>query len=64
MGVACVLWGVTKVLWVGLSRALPGSGSGPAQVSAEIIPVGIIVIVVAWFMDMAVDLKEESELTV
>ncbi len=64
MGVACVLWGVMKVLWVGLARVLLGSGAAPAQVSAEIIPIGIIVIVVAWFMDMAVDLQEENELTV
>jgi len=41
-----------------------GSGAAPAQVSAEIIPIGILVIVVAWFMEMAVDLQEENELTV
>src|ERR1039457_6191488 len=55
MGVACVLWGVTKVLWAGVARALSTQPMAPAQVSAEIIPIGIIVIVVAWFMDMAVD---------
>ena len=64
IGVACALWGVMKVLWVGLARVLLGSGAAPAQVSAEIIPIGIVVIVVAWFMDMAVDLQEENELTV
>ena len=64
MGVACVLWGVMKVLWVGLERALAGTTPVPVQVSAEIIPIGLIVIVVAWFMDMAVDLQEENELTV
>jgi hypothetical protein len=64
MGIACVLWGVMKVMWVGLSHALSTQQLGPVQVSAEIIPIGIIVIVVAWFMDMAVDLQEENELTV
>jgi hypothetical protein len=64
MGFACVLWGVMKVLWVGLAHALSMQPMAPVQVSAEIIPVGIIVIVVAWFMDMAVDLQEENELTV
>ena len=64
MGVACVLWGVMKVLWVGLSHALSTQPLGPVQVSAEIIPIGIIVIVVSWFMYMAVDLQEENELTV
>lgn len=64
MGVACVLWGVMKILWVGLSRALSTNPLGPIQVSAEIIPIGIIILVVAWFMDMAVEMREENELTV
>ena len=64
MGVACVLWGVMKVLWVGVGRALAGTTSVPVQLSAEIIPIGIIVIVVAWFMEMAVEMREENELTV
>jgi hypothetical protein len=53
-----------KILWVGLSRALSANPLGPTQVSAEIIPIGIIILVVAWFMEMAVDLQEENELTV
>lgn len=64
MGVACVLWGVMKIQWVHLSHALSMPATGPTQVSAELIPIGIIVVVVAWFMDMAVDLQEENELTV
>ena len=64
MGIACVLWGIMKVLWVGLSRSLSAHPLSPAQVSAETIPIGIIVLVVAWFMDMATDLQEENELTV
>lgn len=64
MGVACVLWGVMKIQWVHLSHALSTLPTGPTQVSAELIPIGIIVVVVAWFMDMAVDLQEENELTV
>lgn len=64
MGVACVLWGLMKILWVGLSRALSANPLSPTQVSAEIIPIGIIILVVAWFMDMAVDLQDENELTV
>jgi hypothetical protein len=64
LGIACVLWGAMKILWVGLSRALSANPLGPTQVSAEIIPIGIIILVVAWFMEMAVDLQEENELTV
>src|ERR1017187_1967188 len=64
VGIACVFWGVMKVLWVGLSHTLSTSSPNAAQVSAEMIPVGIIVIVVAWFMEMAVEMHEENELTV
>jgi Protein of unknown function (DUF2975) len=64
MGVACVLWGVMKIAWMGLGHALSANPSGPAQVTAETIPIGIIILVVAWFMDIAVDLQEENELTV
>jgi hypothetical protein len=64
MGIACVLWGIMKILWVGLSRALSAPPVSSVRVSAEIIPIGIIVLIVAWFMDMATDLQEENELTV
>jgi hypothetical protein len=64
MGIACVLWGIMKILWVGLSRALSAHPLSSVQVSAEIIPIGIIVLIVAWFMDMAADMQEENELTV
>jgi hypothetical protein len=64
LGITCVMWGVMKVLWVGLSRALSANPHSPVEVSAEIIPIGIIILVVAWFMDMAVEMREENELTV
>ena len=58
------MWGVMKVLWVGLSRALSAGPRRPVQVSAEIISMGNIILVVAWFMDIAVEMREENELTV
>ena len=64
LGIACVLWGVMKILWVDLSRSLSANPLSPTQVSAEIIPIGIIILVVAWFMGLAVELQEENELTV
>lgn len=64
MGIACVLWGIMKILWSGLSRLISAHTLSSVQVSAEIIPIGLIVLVVAWFMDIAADLQEENELTV
>ena len=64
LGIACVLWGVTKVLWVGLWHVLTPHSPHSFQVSADAIPIGIMIIVVAWFMDLAVEMREENELTV
>jgi hypothetical protein len=64
VGIACVLWGVMKVSWVALSRAFSGHPSAPVQVGAEMIPIGAIIVAVAWFMAMAVEMREENELTV
>lgn len=64
LGVTCVLWGVTKVVWVGLWHVLTVHTPHSFQVSAEAIPIGVIILVVAWFMEMAVEMREENELTV
>ncbi|HEY4380875.1 MAG TPA: DUF2975 domain-containing protein [Acidobacteriaceae bacterium] len=64
IGAACVLWGVAKLLWEGVARAYSAAPHGSMQVTAETIPIGIMVLIVAWFMDMAVELREENELTV
>ena len=64
LGITCVLWGVVKVLWVGLWRAFSPHPPHSVQVSADAIPIGIIILVVAWFMEMAVEMREENELTV
>ena len=62
-GIACLLWGVMNFLW-GLSLALSSHPSKTFQGHADSFVIGIIIIVIAWFMDMAVDLREENELTI
>lgn len=62
-GIACLLWGVMNSLW-GLSLALSSHPSKTFQGHADSFVIGIIIIVIAWFMDMAVDLREENELTI
>jgi hypothetical protein len=64
LGVTCVLWGVAKVFWGGLWHLLSPHAPHSFQVSADAIPIGVIILVVAWFLDMAVEMREESELTV
>jgi len=63
-GVACLLWGVTSFAWI-LSLAFSvHSEKTFAYGRADAIALGVIILTIAWFMDMAVDLKEENELTI
>lgn len=62
-GIACVLWGVMGFLWI-LSLAMSAHPPKPFQGHADSIGIGAIIIVIAWFMDIAVDLREENELTI
>jgi hypothetical protein len=62
-GIACLLWGVMNFLW-GLSLALSAHPAKTFQGHADSFGIGAVIIVIAWFMDMAVDLREENELTI
>lgn len=62
-GVACLLWGVMKFVW-GISLALSAEPQRTFHGHADSFVIGATLIVIAWFMDMAVDLREENELTI
>jgi hypothetical protein len=62
-GIACVLWGVVGFLWI-LSLAISSHPSKTFQGHADSLGIGVVIIVIAWFLDMAVDLREENELTI
>lgn len=62
-GIACLLWGVVGFLWIS-SLAISSQPSQTFQGHADSLGIGMVIIVIAWFMDMAVDLREENELTI
>jgi len=62
-GVACLLWGVMSFFWV-LSLALTANPMKSFQAHFDSFAIGAIIIVIAWFMDIAVDLREENDLTI
>lgn len=62
-GVACLLWGLVGFLWIS-SLAISSHPAQTFQGHADSLGIGIVIIVIAWFMDMAVDLREENELTI
>jgi hypothetical protein len=62
-GIACLLWGVMNFLWK-LSLALSVHPVKSFHGHFDSFGFGAILIVISWFMDMAVDLREENELTI
>ena len=62
-GIACLLWGVMNFLW-GSSLALSSHPAKTFRGHVDSFGIGAIIILIAWFMGMAVDLREENELTI
>jgi Protein of unknown function (DUF2975) len=62
-GIACVLWGVMSFVWM-LSLAVSSHPTRTFAGNLDSLVTGAVIIVIAWFMDMATDLREENELTI
>ena len=62
-GIACLLWGVLNFVW-GLSLAASEHPAKSFQGHFDALGIGAVIIVIAWFMEMAVELREENELTI
>ncbi|HEY9155606.1 MAG TPA: DUF2975 domain-containing protein [Opitutaceae bacterium] len=63
-GISCLLWGGVKVLWSILSAVFASHQSTALTVTGDAFVIGAVVIVIARFMEMAVDLREENDLTI
>ena len=62
-GIACLLWGAMNFLWL-VSLAISMHPAKSFHGHADSFVIGAVIILIAWFMDMAVDLHEENELTI
>jgi Protein of unknown function (DUF2975) len=62
-GIACLLWGGMNFLWL-VSLATSTHPAKSFHGHADSFAIGAVIILIAWFMDMAVDLREENELTI
>ena len=62
-GVAYLLWAAMSFAWR-LSLALSVHPTQTVRAYGDSFVIGVFAVVLAWFMDMAVDLREENELTI
>jgi hypothetical protein len=64
-GMACLLWGVLNFVWaLSLSLSLSMHLQRSFEAHFDSLAIGAVLIAIAWFMDLAVELKEENELTI
>jgi len=64
LAITCILWGVMNVLWLGMWWVLTPHRPSSFEVNTDTIPIGVLLLVVSWFMEMAAEMREENELTV
>jgi Protein of unknown function (DUF2975) len=64
LGITCVVWGVLNLISSFLPLVI--SPQHPKSFEGEFgfVVIGCIVIVISWFMEMAVELQEENDLTI
>ena len=63
-GISCVLWGVVKIAWAFLPLMILADHPPVYNASTDSILMGVIIIGLSWFAEMAADLREENDLTV
>ncbi len=64
VGLSCVLWGVVKVVWTFLPLALSANQPAVYNASTDSILMGVIIVGLSWFAEMAAALREENDLTI
>ena len=62
-GFSCVLWFGVELLWVCLPGLLQ-TPAAPVPLSCDALFIGVVIIGVSWFTEMAAELREENDLTI
>ncbi|RSL18266.1 DUF2975 family protein [Edaphobacter aggregans] len=65
LGITALLWAGANVAWVAVTHTLMRAPSPRSfQLHLDSVAIGLIVIVISWFMEMAAEMHEENELTI
>jgi len=63
-GFACVAWGIVKIGWLLLPLVIADSRHVQGLDLSSAVFVGLGIVALSWIMEMAVEIREENELTV
>ncbi len=63
-GYSCILWGVIKAVWAFLPLILSTNPPLSYAITGDPIIIGVVIIGISWFAEMATNLREENELTI
>lgn len=63
-GVTCVMWGFLKLVMVFLPLMLATQGKRTVNLTIDTILIGLVIIGISWFAEMAAGLREENDLTI
>jgi hypothetical protein len=65
LGITAILWAGVNILWL---VAAMGLSTAPHPLSYRLhldsLFIGVVIIVISWFMDAAAEIREENELTI
>ncbi len=64
LGITGLLWGGVNALWTFLPRVFDAHGPRSYALNTDFLTISSILLIVAWFMEMAVEIREENELTI
>ena len=64
LGIAALLWFFVSILWMVAALVFVDPMITSISCRPDALIVGLVVIVISWFMEMAAEMREENELTV
>jgi hypothetical protein len=63
-GISCILWGAIKTLWAFLPMMVLADPPASAGVTVDAVVIGMVIVAISWFAEMATTLREENDLTI
>lgn len=63
-GISCILWGVVKIIWAFLPLLLLANPPRSFSFTLDSVIIGLVILGISWFAEMAAELREENDLTV